>query len=163
MPGVAGGSNIEILQVLLLLHMYLHFLVVLLADAVRLEAHLDVDGPVGWDGPVGGDVAEGRAGVGVVDAHPYLLQHEVYLKVADVLYLYRLLAVFLQQNAAHRDQPVLRLNSHLRTHSFALQHAAHRVLLRVELQPLLEALLLNGLELDHCLEGAALHHFLQAV
>lgn len=82
--------------------MHFYLLVVLFADPVWFEAHLDVDGSVGWNGAVGWDVAESRAGVGVVDARSYLLQHEVYLKVADVLYLYGFLAVFVEQYSTHR-------------------------------------------------------------
>jgi hypothetical protein len=112
---------------------------------------------------LGGDVREGRARVGVEHSFADLLETELNVEIADILDLDSPLGVLFQQHSSHTDKPILRLDLHLRTHSFALHLATHRVLFREELDALLESLLLDGLELDDCPERLAWLHFLEAV
>jgi hypothetical protein len=135
--------------------MHLYLLKVTLTDPVRFELHLDLDRPVRSDCTMRRDVAERRPRIGVADAIAHLLQDEINLEIADVLYLQRPLRVLLKQHPSHIDQPGLRLNLHLGTHPLPLQNATDSILASVELEPLLESLLLNGLEFDDCPEGLA--------
>lgn len=65
-----------------------YFLIVFLADSIRLKSDLDIDTTMSRNGTIWRDITKGRARIGITDSCTYFLKYKIDLKITNVLYLH---------------------------------------------------------------------------